>query len=117
MDDGLIDNIVKVVFELENEKIKFFKLDKNRGKGYVLNYGIKLVMKNVDIIGFLDGDLGSFVKEVEKLIVFILNGEVDVIIVKFFFVKRKGGLGFVKGLVKNFVFEMIGVELDVILLG
>ena len=69
VDDGSIDNTAKVVSELENEKIKFFKLDKNRGKGYALNYGIKLAMKNADIIGFLDGDLGSSAKEVEKLIV------------------------------------------------
>ncbi len=89
VDDGSIDNTAKAVSELENEKIKFFKLDKNRGKGYALNYGIKLAMKNADVIGFLDGDLGSSAKEVEKLIVPILNGEADVTIAKFPPAKKK----------------------------
>ena len=32
-----------------NEKIKVFKLEKNRGKGYALNYGLDIAMKNADI--------------------------------------------------------------------
>ena len=87
-------------------------MDKNRGKGYALNYGLKIAMKNAEIIGFLDADLGSSANDVKKLIDPILNDEADVVIAKFPPAKKKGGLGFVKGLAKDSVFEMTGVELD-----
>ena len=117
VDDGSIDNTAKVVSELENEKIKFFKLDKNRGKGYALNNGLKEAMKKADIIGFLDGDLGNTASEVEKLITPIINNECDVTIAKFPPAKKKGGLGFVKNLAKESVKEMTGVELTSTLSG
>ena len=117
VDDGSSDNTTKSAKSLENEKIKVFKLDKNRGKGYALNFGLKKAMEKADIIGFLDGDLGSSASEVKKLIMPILNNEADVIIAKFPPAKKKGGLGFVKRLAKESVFEMTGVELDSTLSG
>ncbi|WP_195939776.1 glycosyltransferase family 2 protein [Romboutsia sp. 1001713B170131_170501_G6] len=117
VDDGSSDNTTEVASSVKNDKIKVFKLDKNRGKGYALNYGLKIAMENADIIGFLDGDLGSSANEVKKLIVPILNNEADVIIAKFPPAKKKGGLGFVKRLAKESVFEMTGVELDSTLSG
>lgn len=74
-------------------------------------------MKKADIIGFLDGDLGSSASEVEKLIIPIINDECDVTIAKFPPAKKKGGLGFVKNLAKNSVYEMTGVELTSTLSG
>lgn len=117
VDDGSSDNTTKVASEVKSEKIVVLKLDKNKGKGYALNYGLKIAMKNADIIGFLDADLGSSANDVKKLIDPILNDEADVVIAKFPPAKKKGGLGFVKGLAKDSVFEMTGVELDATLSG
>lgn len=117
VDDGSSDDTYKIASEIKNDKLKVFKLDKNRGKGYALNYGLRISMKNADIIGFLDGDLGKSAKEIRKLIVPILDGEADVTIAKFPPAKKKGGLGFVKGLAKQSVLEMTGVELDSTLSG
>ena len=117
VDDGSSDNTSEIVSSIESKKIKFFKLEKNKGKGYALNYGLNIAMENADIIGFLDADLGSSSKEVKKLIDSILNNEADVIIAKFPPAKKKGGLGFVKGLAKKSVLEMTGKELDATLSG
>ena len=117
VDDGSTDKTTKIASEVNSEKIIVLKLDKNRGKGYALNYGLKIAMKNADIIGFLDADLGSSAKEVKKLIVPMISGDADVVIAKFPPAKKKGGLGFVKGLAKNSVLEMTGVELDATLSG
>ena len=117
VDDGSSDNTVEIASNIKNDKIKVFKLDKNRGKGYALNYGLKSAMKNADIIGFLDGDLGSSSSEIQKLIIPILNNEADVTIAKFPPAKKKGGLGFVKGLAKESVLELTGVELEATLSG
>ena len=117
VDDGSTDKTTKIASEVNSEKIIVLKLDKNIGKGYALNYGLKIAMKNADIIGFLDADLGSSAKEVKKLIDPMISGDADVVIAKFPPAKKKGGLGFVKGLAKNSVLEMTGVELDATLSG
>ena len=117
VDDGSSDNTEKAAKSIVNDKIKVFKLDRNRGKGYALNYGLKKAMENADIIGFLDGDLGSSSSETIKLIKPVINNEVDVTIAKFPPAKKKGGMGFVKRLAKDSVFEMTGVELDATISG
>lgn len=117
VDDGSTDKTTKLASEVKSEKIVVLKLDKNKGKGYALNYGLSIAMKNADIIGFLDADLGSSANDVKKLITPIINNEADVVIAKFPPAKKKGGLGFVKGLAKESVFEMTGVELDATLSG
>ncbi|MBN9646495.1 MAG: glycosyltransferase family 2 protein [Terrisporobacter othiniensis] len=117
VDDGSSDNTSKVAKEVKSDKITVITQDKNRGKGYALNNGLKVAMTKADIIGFLDADLGSSSREVGKLITPILNNEADVIIAKFPPAKKKGGLGFVKGLAKESVLEMTGVELDATLSG
>ena len=113
----LSDKTTEKASQVQSEKIKVFTLDKNKGKGFALNYGLKIAMENADIIGFLDGDLGSSSSEVEKLITPIINNEADVIIAKFPPAKKKGGLGFVKGLAKQSVLDMTGEELDATLSG
>ena len=117
VDDGYSDKTTEKASQVQSEKIKVFTLDKNKGKGFALNYGLKIAMENADIIGFLDGDLGSSSSEVEKLITPIINNEADVIIAKFPPAKKKGGLGFVKGLAKQSVLDMTGEELDATLSG
>ena len=117
VDDGSSDNTYEVALSVKSDKINVLKLDKNRGKGYALNFGLKEAKKKANIIGFLDADLGSSSNDVKKLIYPILNDEADVIIAKFPPAKKKGGLGFVKGLAKNSVLEMTGVELDATLSG
>ena len=117
VDDGSSDNTSKLAKEVESEKITVITQEKNMGKGYALNNGLKVALKNADIIGFLDADLGSSANDVKKLITPILNNEADVIIAKFPPAKKKGGLGFVKRLAKESVFEMTGVELDATLSG
>ncbi len=117
VDDGSSDDTSKIASSVESEKLKLFTLERNKGKGYALNYGLKIAMEKADIIGFLDGDLGNSSKEVKKLIDPILNNEADVIIAKFPPAKKKGGLGFVKGLAKESVLEMTGKELDATLSG
>ena len=44
VDDGSSDNTEKAAKSIVNDKIKVFKLDRNRGKGYALNYGLKKAM-------------------------------------------------------------------------
>ena len=117
VDDGSSDNTEQIAKSITNDKIKFFRLDRNRGKGYALNYGLKIAMENANVIGFLDGDLGSSSSEIIKLIKPVLNNEVDVTIAKFPPAKKKGGMGFVKRLAKESVFEMTGVELDATISG
>lgn len=112
VDDGSSDNTESEAKSVKSEKVKVFRLDKNRGKGYALNFGIKEALKNADIIGFLDADLGSCSSEVIKLIKPVLDDEADVTIAQFPRAKKKGGMGFVKGLAKNSVLEMTGVELN-----
>ena len=117
VDDGSSDNTENAAKSIVNDKIKVFKLEKNKGKGYALNFGLKKVMDKADIIGFLDGDLGTSSSETIKLIKPVINNEVDVTIAKFPPAKKKGGMGFVKRLAKESVFEMTGVELDATISG
>lgn len=117
VDDGSNDDTSKIASSVKSEKLKLFTLEKNKGKGYALNYGLKIAMEKADIIGFLDGDLGDSSKEVKKLINPMLNNEADVIIAKFPPAKKKGGLGFVKKLAKESVLETTGKELEATLSG
>lgn len=117
VDDGSSDNTYDLSKNVKSDKIKSFKLEKNKGKGYSLNFGLKKVNQKANIIGFLDADLGKTSSEVEKLIISIINNEADVSIAKFPPAKKKGGMGFVKNLAKESVLEMTGVELTSTLSG
>ena len=117
VDDGSSDKTSEVAKSVKSEKINVITQSQNRGKGYALNNGLREAMKKATIIGFLDGDLGSSASEVEKLIIPVLNDECDVTIAKFPPAKKKGGLGFVKGLAKQSVLDMTGEELDATLSG
>jgi glycosyltransferase involved in cell wall biosynthesis len=89
----------------------------NKGKGEALYKGLQLALKNSDIIVFVDADLEESAKDIEKLLVPILEDKADVTIAKFPPARRKGGFGFVKGLAKWGVFINTGKRIDTALSG
>lgn len=54
IDDASTDNTAKVVEDLKNEKIRYYKLDKNSGQCVARNYGIR--RSTAKYIAFLDSD-------------------------------------------------------------
>lgn len=89
----------------------------NRGKGEALYKGLQLALKDSDIIVFADADLEESARDVEKLIIPILENRADVTIAKFPPAKRKGGFGFVKKLAKEGVYINTGKRTDTVLSG
>lgn len=89
----------------------------NRGKGEALYRGLQLALKDSDIIVFADADLEESARDVEKLIVPILEDRADVTIAKFPPAKRKGGFGFVKKLAGEGVYINTGKRMDTVLSG
>ena len=89
----------------------------NRGKGEALSKGLQLALKDSDIIVFVDADLEESAKDVEKLIIPILEDRADVTIAKFPPARRKGGFGFVKKLAKEGVYINTGKRMDTVLSG
>lgn len=89
----------------------------NKGKGEALYKGSQLALKNSDIIVFVDADLEESAKDIEKLLIPILEDKADVTIARFPPAKRKGGFGFVKGLAKRGVFINTGKRIDTALSG
>jgi glycosyltransferase involved in cell wall biosynthesis len=99
VDDGSVDNTFAIVNKLN---VEVYKLKKNVGKGEALNKIVPFVKG--DYILLVDGDLEDSAKEVEKLLIPVLEGRTDVAIAKFPDSHIKG-FGLVKGLAK------IGVKL------
>ena len=89
----------------------------NRGKGEALYRGLQLALKDSDIIVFADADLEESARDVEKLIIPILEDRADVTIAKFPPARRKGGFGFVKKLAKEGVYINTGKKMDTVLSG
>lgn len=89
----------------------------NRGKGEALSKGLQLALKDSDIIVFVDADLEESARDVEKLIIPILEDRADVTIAKFPPARRKGGFGFVKKLAKEGVYINTGKKMDTVLSG
>jgi GT2 family glycosyltransferase len=97
IDDGSTDQTYEIA---ETLGVEAYRLPRNFGKGYAVNYGISKSILNSDIIVFLDADLGASAKEIDKLIIPVLHNEADVTIAKFPQAQRKGGFGFVKNLAR-----------------
>ena len=93
IDDGSQDQTAKKAME---KGVIVSRLEKNMGKGWALQHGIK--QANGNIIGFLDADTEESSIEIEKLIQPVLADQCDVTIGKFPKAKKKGGLGLVKWL-------------------
>ncbi|KXZ39655.1 Glycosyl transferase family 2 [Alkalithermobacter thermoalcaliphilus JW-YL-7 = DSM 7308] len=110
VDDGSSDKTYELASKYEF--VKAYKLPKNMGKGYALNYGLSKALEKSDIIGFLDADLKETSREVEKLIIPILTEDIDVTIAKFPKAKRKGGFGLVKKLARYGVKYLTGEDIQ-----
>ena len=72
VNDGSTDNTQEI---LEILDVSFITLNKNMGKGYAMKKAIKEM--EYDYIAFVDGDLGSSSRELEKLIYPVISGEAD----------------------------------------
>lgn len=114
VDDGSEDDTAT---RAEGVGAKVFKLDKNRGKGYALEYGLRRIIDKSEIIVFLDGDLDASGKDIDRLVEPILNNECDVTIARFSRAKKKGGFGLVKSLAKNGVKYFTDQEIECTLSG
>src|SRR3712207_3318488 len=112
VDDGSSDGTFDILSSYKSDKVKSYKQPKNAGKGKALERGIELLSARSEIVVFLDADVGSTSSEVIKIVKPVLDNECDVAIAKFRPAKKKGGMGFVKRLAKDSVFEMTGVSLD-----
>ncbi|MDY4128443.1 glycosyltransferase family 2 protein [Peptostreptococcus porci] len=112
VDDGSSDNTAQVVKSIDIEKLKFYIQTKNYGKGKALEKGLEIMRKDADIVVFIDADVGKTSSEVIKIIRPVLDDECDVAIARFRPASKKGGMGFVKRLAKDSVYEMTGVELN-----
>lgn len=115
INDGSTDKTYDKACSIDN--INVINQFPNKGKGQALHKGLQLALDNSDIIVFVDADLEESAKDIEKLIVPILEGKVDVTIAKFPPAKRKGGFGFVKKLAKQGVFINTGKRIDTALSG
>lgn len=112
VDDGSSDDTIEKVKSYGNAKVRLFVQDRNQGKGKALERGLKEINKDSDVVVFLDADVENTSSEVIKIIVPVVSGDCDVAIAKFRPAKKKGGMGFVKRLAKESVYEMTGVSLD-----
>ncbi len=99
IDDGSLDHTSKKAGEYG---VIVSRLEKNMGKGWALQHGIKQAKGNV--IGFLDADVEESSIEIEKLIQPIIDEQCDVTIAKFPTPTRKGGFGFVKKLAQKGIY-------------
>jgi len=97
IDDGSIDDTFSIA---QKSGAIVYRFDKNKGKGYALQYGVQKVIADSDVIVFLDADLADTAREVDKLIIPLLENKADVTIAKFPPAKKKGGFGLVKNLAK-----------------
>lgn len=114
IDDGSIDETFAVAKKAGAE---VYALEKNRGKGFAMNFGIKKIIEDSSIVIFLDADTGNTAIEGDKLIEPLLKDEADVTIAKFPAPKKKGGFGLVKNLAKYGVKMYTGQEMVTVLSG
>lgn len=117
VDDGSKDNTAFVLKNYNNPKVKYHTQNPNQGKGKALEKGLEMVDEKSEVIVFLDADVGKTSSEVTKIIEPVIEGDCDVAIARFRPAKKKGGMGFVKRLAKDSVYELTGVELNATISG
>ena len=111
VDDGSSDGTAQVLKNYVCDKLVYTVQNPNQGKGKALEKGLELADKSADVIVFLDADLGLTSSEIAKVIEPVLADQCDVSIARFKPASKKGGMGFVKRLARDSVYEMTGVEL------
>ncbi|MCG8540100.1 MAG: glycosyltransferase family 2 protein [Clostridia bacterium] len=109
VDDGSKDDTALIA---SKGGAKVLKLKRNRGKGYALKYGLKEIIDINQIVVFLDGDLDTSPRDIDRLIEPVLYGDCDVTIAKFSPSKKKGGFGMVKLLAKTGIKFYTNREID-----
>lgn len=112
VDDASADNTIKLATEAGASVIS---LSENLGKGGALNKGLEAVKG--DIVALVDGDLGVTAADIRKLVLPVVNGHADMTIAKFPKARKKGGFGLVKGLARNGIKIMAGLEVNAPLSG
>ncbi len=76
VDDCSTDNSYKIAKELENENIKVFRHEKNKGKGAALRTGF--IEANGDFIGIQDADMEYNPKDYIKMLKPLIEDKADV---------------------------------------
>lgn len=117
VDDGSSDGTAQVLKNYVCDKLVYTVQNPNQGKGKALEKGLELADKSADVIVFLDADLGLTSSEIAKVIEPVLADKCDVSIARFKPASKKGGMGFVKRLARDSVYEMTGVELNATISG
>lgn len=107
VDDGSSDKTYDVA---KSEGVKVIKLERNYGKGYALNAGIKEIKEK--IILTVDADLAENAREVKKLFVPILENRADVVIAKFKKTEGKSGFGLVKWITRWGIKKLTNLDLE-----
>ncbi len=115
VNDGSTDKTYDRASSLDG--VNVVNIPENKGKGEALDKGLELTLKFSDIIVFADADLEDSAKDIEKLIIPILENKADVTIARFPPPKAKGGFGFVKKLAREGVFINTGKKIDSVLSG
>ena len=88
VDDNSTDNTQYVVESLNDNRVKYIKLDKNRGACYARNIGIKSA--NGKYIAFQDSDDIWFEKKLEKQKDFLELNNLDIVGCKMIIVHEEG---------------------------
>jgi glycosyltransferase involved in cell wall biosynthesis len=89
VNDGSNDNTLDI---LKNYSVNIINLSKNIGKGKAVESGLNV--SKGDVIALIDADIGVSVREIEKLVIPVLDKEVDMTIA--IIPIRSGGLGLVR---------------------
>ena len=76
--DGLEDNTYKNVKLLKNKNVKIFSYEKNRGKGYAVQYG--MLKAKGDVVGFIDAGMDLDTNGIGMLLDFMLLHDADIVI-------------------------------------
>ena len=78
VDDGSSDNTAKEAKEIKDKRIKVFRYDDNKGKGYALKYGFSKVTG--DFITFIDADLDIHPRQLKTLIEYMDENNADMVV-------------------------------------
>ncbi len=106
VDDASVDSTARLAADAGALVIS---LPENLGKGGALNMGLERV--SGDVIALVDADIGATAADLKKLIRPVLEGEADMTIARFPRARRKGGFGLVKGLARNGIKLLTGMEM------